>query len=70
MKFQMMLAPTKEIAMGRKIIDLAAFSKRLQVPSIRPPTYEVAIYFTELEPATRKAIQQYVASRLEEGVST
>lgn len=36
---------------------------------VSPPTYEVAIYFTELEPRTRRAIARYVAGRLEEGVS-
>ena len=36
---------------------------------VNPPTYEVAIYFTELKPETRRAIQKYVLSRLEEGVA-
>ena len=40
-----------------------------KVRGVSPPTYEVAIYFTELEAATRRAIQQYVASVLGEGVS-
>ena len=36
---------------------------------VSPPTYEVAIYFTELKPETRRAITQYVLSQLGEGVS-
>ena len=32
-----------------------------------PPTYEAAIYFTEMEPATRRAIDAYVSAKLESG---
>ena len=28
---------------------------------VAPPTYEVAVYFTEMPPATREAIHQFVA---------
>lgn len=36
---------------------------------VSPPTYDLAIYFTEVKPETRRAINRYVLSRLEEGVS-
>jgi hypothetical protein len=36
---------------------------------VNPPTYEVAIYFTEMAPRTRQAIGAFVAAQLRAGVA-
>lgn len=39
-----------------------------KLTDVEPPTYEAAIYFTEVEPGTRHAIDAFVQSTLEDAI--
>lgn len=70
--------PLREMTMVQMDLDLPGQEGSHQVQGavvrcekqrgINPPTYEVAVFFTDLAPGARKAIDGFVRSRIEASV--